>query len=87
LQWLCDPSEINGNNLNNVRRKISRHFTNKKRDYLKDKINKLATNSKNKSIKDICREINEFKGDYKPGNNLVKDKNDDLLADSQNIFK
>jgi hypothetical protein len=49
LQWLQDPSEINGNNLNNVRREASRHFRNKKRKYLKNKIKKLATNRTRKS--------------------------------------
>jgi hypothetical protein len=29
--------------------------------YLKDKINELATNSKNKNIRDLYRGINEFK--------------------------
>jgi hypothetical protein len=51
LQWLQDPSEINGDNLNSVRREASRHFRNKKREDMKDKINELAMNSKNKSIK------------------------------------
>jgi hypothetical protein len=36
-----------------VRREASRHFRNKKREYLKDKINELATNSKNKNIRDL----------------------------------
>jgi hypothetical protein len=49
LQWLQDPSEINGNNVKNVRREASRHFRNKKTEYLKDKINVLATNSKNRT--------------------------------------
>jgi hypothetical protein len=31
---LQDPSEINGDNLNNVRREASRHLRNKKREYL-----------------------------------------------------
>jgi hypothetical protein len=48
LQWLQDPSEINGDNLNNVRCKASRYCRNKQREYLKDKINELAMNSKNK---------------------------------------
>jgi hypothetical protein len=39
LQWLHYPSEINGDNLNNVRREVSRYFRNKKREYPKDKIN------------------------------------------------
>jgi hypothetical protein len=46
VQWLQDPSEINGDNLNNVRREASRHFRDKEKEYLKDKINELATNSK-----------------------------------------
>jgi hypothetical protein len=33
-------------------------FGNKKREYLKDKINDLATNSKNKNIRDLCGGIN-----------------------------
>jgi hypothetical protein len=32
LQWLQDPSEVNEDNLNNVRREASRHFRNKKRE-------------------------------------------------------
>jgi hypothetical protein len=51
LQWLQDPSEINGDNLNNVKREASRHFRNKKNEYLKDKIKELATNSKNKNVR------------------------------------
>jgi hypothetical protein len=38
LQWLQNPSEINRNNLNHVRRETSRHFRNKKREYLKEKL-------------------------------------------------
>jgi hypothetical protein len=59
LQWLQDPSEINGDNLNNVRREASKHFRNKKREYLKGKVNGLATNSKNKNIRDLYRGIND----------------------------
>jgi hypothetical protein len=40
------------------RREVSRHFRNKKREYLKDKINELATNNKNKNIIDLYRGIN-----------------------------
>jgi hypothetical protein len=34
-------------------REASRHFRNKKREYLKDKINELATSSKNKYIREL----------------------------------
>jgi hypothetical protein len=83
---LQDPSELNGDNLNNVRREASRHFRNKKREYLKDKINDLATNSKIKNIRGTYRGINGFKRGYKPRNNLVKDENGDMLADSHCIL-
>jgi hypothetical protein len=58
LQWLQDTSEINGYNLNKIRRETSRYFGNKKREYLKDKINELATNSKKKNIRYLYRGIN-----------------------------
>jgi hypothetical protein len=58
----------------------------KRREYLKDKINELATNSKNKNIIDLYRGINEFKRGYQPRSNLVKDENGDLLADSHSAL-
>jgi hypothetical protein len=63
-----------------------RHFRNKKREYLKYEVNELATNSKNKNTRDLYRGINEFKRGYQPRNNLVKDENGDLLADSLSIL-
>jgi hypothetical protein len=69
-----------------LRCEASRYFRNKKREYLKDKINKLAMNSKNKNIRDLYRGINEFKRDYQLRNNLVKDENGGLLADSNNML-
>jgi hypothetical protein len=44
---------VNEDNLSNVRREASRHFRNKKREYLKDKINEIKLNSKNKK-KETC---------------------------------
>jgi hypothetical protein len=85
LQWLQDPSVVNEDNLSNVRRDASRRFRNKKREYLKDKINELESNSKNKNIRDLYRGINEFKKGSQPRTNLVKDENDDLLADPHKI--
>jgi hypothetical protein len=65
LQWLQDLSVGNEDKFSNVRREASRHFRNKKREYLKDKINELESNSKNK-IRDLYRGINEFKKGYQP---------------------
>jgi hypothetical protein len=85
LQRLQDASEINGDNLNNVRLEASRHFRTKKRQYMKDKVNELATNSRNKNIRELYRGINKFRRDYQPRNILI-DQNVDLLADSHNIL-
>jgi hypothetical protein len=56
----------------------------KKREYLKNKINELKTNSKNKNIRDLYRGINEFKKGYQPRTNMVKENGD--LADSHSIL-
>jgi hypothetical protein len=48
MQWIQDPSRSNADNLNKVRRDASRHFSNKKKAYLKAKIEELETNSKSK---------------------------------------
>jgi hypothetical protein len=77
--------KINGDNLNNVRREANRHFRNKKREYLKDKINELATNSKDKNIRELYNVINEITRGYQLRNYSVKYENGDLLADSHNI--
>jgi hypothetical protein len=37
VQLLQDPSQVNGDNLNNIQHEASRHFRNKNREYLKDK--------------------------------------------------
>jgi hypothetical protein len=76
---------VNEDNLCNVRREAGRHFRNKKREYLKDKINELESNSKNKNIRDLYRGINEFKKDYQSRSNLVKDEKGHLLADPHKI--
>jgi hypothetical protein len=54
---------------------------------LKDKINELATNSKNKNFRELYRGIIKFKMGYQLRSNVVKNRIDDnFLADSHNIF-
>jgi hypothetical protein len=61
-------------------------YISKKKGISKDKINELAMNSKNKNIRGLYRGINELKRGNQPKNNLVKDENGVLLADSHNIL-
>jgi hypothetical protein len=85
MQWVQDPNQSNVDNLNNARRDASRHFRNKKKEYLKAKIEELDTNSKIKNIKDRYRGINEFSKGYQPINNIVKDDKVDMVTDSHSI--
>ena len=71
MQWMQDPSQSNVDIMNNVRREVSRHFTDKKKAYLRAKIEELETNSKIKNIRDLYRGINDFKKGYQPRCNIV----------------
>ena len=81
-----DPIRSNVDNLNNVRGDASRHFRNKKKAYLKAKIEELETNSKINNIRDLYRGINDFKKGYQPRTIIVKDEEGDLVADSHSIM-
>jgi hypothetical protein len=62
LQWLHNPSQINGNNLHFIlRSENSRIFRKQKRKYRKGKINVLEINRNKKHITDLYRGKNEFK--------------------------
>jgi len=45
MHWVQDLSQSNVDNQNNVKCEASRHFRNKKKEYLKAKIKGLETNS------------------------------------------
>jgi hypothetical protein len=55
-------------------------------EYLKDRINELATSSKNKNIRDLYRGINKFKNSYQLRCILVNDENGSLLVDSHSVL-
>jgi hypothetical protein len=46
---LKNPNQTNGDNPSNVRHEASRSFKKRMREYLKEKINELEKNSKNKN--------------------------------------
>jgi hypothetical protein len=72
-------------NLSNVRREAS-NISRKSKEMLKDKINELVSDIKNKNIRDLYRAINEFKNCNKRKTNFVKDKKCDPLADPHNVL-
>jgi RNA polymerase-interacting CarD/CdnL/TRCF family regulator len=64
--WLQNPNQMTADNLNTVRQEIRRMLRNKKRQQMRDKINEVEINSKNKNIRDLYRARNKFKKGYQP---------------------
>jgi tRNA A37 threonylcarbamoyladenosine dehydratase len=60
MQWLQDPNQSNVDNSNNVIYDTTRHFRNKKTEYLKATIDELESNGKIKNIRDLYMAINDF---------------------------
>ena len=86
MQWIRNPSQSNVDNVNNVRQDTSRHFRNKRKAYLRPKIEELVTNSKINNIRDLYGGINDMKKGYQPRTRIVKDEKGDLIADSHSIM-
>jgi hypothetical protein len=53
MQCMQDPSRNNVDNLNKLRHVAIRHFRNKKKTYLKAKIEELVANSKINNIRHL----------------------------------
>jgi flagellar basal body rod protein FlgC len=79
MQWVYNPNHSKADNLDYVRHKASRHFRNKKKEYMKAKIDELETNSKITNIRDLYRGINDFKKGYQPRTNIVKNEMGDFV--------
>ena len=86
MQWVQDPSRRNVDNLSRVRCGASRHYRNKKKEYFKAKIDELETDNKIKNIRDLYRDISDFKKGYQPRTNIVKDEKSGLVADCHSFW-
>jgi len=87
MRWIQNPSRSNVDNLNNVRRNASRHFKNKKKAYLKARIEELETNSKVNNVRDLYRVINDFKNGYQLRTIIVKDEKGELIEDPTVLWR
>ena len=58
----------------------------KKKEYLKAKIDELETNGKIKNIRDLYRNISDFKKGCRHRTNIVKDGKGDLVRESRSIL-
>jgi hypothetical protein len=59
---------------------------NKRKAYLKAKIEELETNSEITNIRDFYRDDNDFKKGYQHRTTIVRDNKGDLFADSHAIW-
>ena len=50
MQWIQDPSQSNVDNLNKLRREVSRHFRNKKKTRMRAKIRNLKLTERSKTL-------------------------------------
>ena len=85
MQWVQDSCQSNVDNMNSVGREVSRHFRNKKKEYIRAKIEGLEVNSKIHNIWDLYRGIKDFKMGYHPRCSIVKDEKCDKIADRHSI--
>jgi len=60
-----------------VRCESSRHFRNKKEEYLKAQNEEIETNSKIKNIRILYRGVSDFKKGYQSRTNIVEDEEGD----------
>jgi len=74
MQWLQDSSHSNVDKLSNVRCKASWYIRNKKKEYLKAKIEELKADSKVKNIRYLYRSISDFKKGYQSRTNALMDE-------------
>ena len=61
-------------------------FRKKKRDYMTVKVNKLEENSKNKNIREMYKENNDFKKGYQPHAYVIKKHDGTIVADTTSIL-
>jgi len=64
IEKLRDQNQSNVDKLSYVKPEASRHFRNKKREYLKAKIDELETNNKINNIRDLYRKVTDIKKRY-----------------------
>ncbi|PSN38555.1 hypothetical protein C0J52_14819 [Blattella germanica] len=86
MNWMREPNEQNSEQLCSIRRETTRFLKNKKREYLKEKINDLEINAKNRNIRELYQGIRIERKGFQARTNIIKDENGDMLADAKSIL-
>ncbi|PSN38275.1 hypothetical protein C0J52_16898 [Blattella germanica] len=83
MNWMRVPNEQNSEQLFSIRRETTRFLKIKKREYLKEKINDLEINAKNRNIRELYQGIRiESKG-FQDRTNIIKIENGNMLTDAK----
>ncbi|PSN55555.1 hypothetical protein C0J52_12130 [Blattella germanica] len=83
MNWMREPNEQNSEQLCSIRRETTRFLKNKKREYLKEKINDLEINAKNRNIRELYQGNRIERTGFQARTNIIKDENGDMLADAK----
>jgi len=86
MQWLQNTNQSSLDNQNNIRYEASRHYRNKKKEYLKAKIDDLEPQSKIKISRDFAWVHQWFKKGYQSRSNKVKDEKGVFVTDCHSIL-
>ncbi|PSN48471.1 hypothetical protein C0J52_11717 [Blattella germanica] len=86
MNWIREPNEQNSEQLCSIRRETTKFLKNKKREYLKEKINDLEINAKNRNIRELYQGIKIEREGFQARTNIIKDENGDMLADAKSIL-
>ena len=69
-----------------IRREATRLLKNKKREYLREKINDLEMNAKNRNIRELYQGIRIERKGFQARTNIIRNGNGDMIADSRSIL-
>ena len=86
MNWLHKQNEVNLEQLGSIRREITRLLKNKKREYLREKINDLEMNAKNRNIRELYQGIRVERKGFQARSNVFRNGNGDMIADSRSIL-
>ncbi|PSN38709.1 hypothetical protein C0J52_19477 [Blattella germanica] len=86
MNWMREPNEQYSEQLCSIRRETTRFLKNKKREYLKEKINDLEINARNRNIRELYLGIRIERKGFQARTNIITNENGDMLADAKSIL-
>ena len=86
IAWLTKNTDETRNQFINIRQAAHNMFKNKKRQYLKRKIEEINENCQNNNVRDMYKGINNFRKGFQATTEMVKDENDNLITDSSGVL-